>query len=94
MRVRVPATFTVRPGGALSPRSISAPAFLAVDVTVVSADGRAHAVLVHAGHVYRLSVPRGGSDTVRIAGQRAGEYPVDVDGRAAGRLSIGGEPGP
>lgn len=92
--MRVPATFLIRPGRGLSPRSVSAPAFLAVDVTVVSADGHAHSVVIHADRVYRLKVPQGGSDTLRIGGQRAGEYRIDVDGRAAGRLSIGGEPGP
>jgi hypothetical protein len=93
-RVRVPATFTIRPGRVLSPRSVSAPAFLAVDVTIISADGHAHAVVIRAERSYRLKVPQGGSETVRIGGQRAGEYPILVDGRNAGHLSIGGEPGP
>jgi len=86
--------FSIRPGGRLSPRSVSAPAFLAVDVSVTSADGHAHGVLIQADRDYRLQVPPGGSDTVRIGGQRAGEYPILVDGRSAGHLSIGGEPGP
>jgi hypothetical protein len=92
--VRVPATFLIRPGGALAPPSVSAPAFLAVQVTVVSGDGRAHQVVVRTPTPQTLSVPAHGHASVLVPGLRAGQYQIDVDGAARGLLSIGGEPGP
>jgi hypothetical protein len=92
--VRVPATFRVVDGGRLSPPTVSAPAFLAIELSVTSADGRAHTVQLKADRTYGLRVPAGGRGSVRLRGQRAGEYPVIVDGRPGGRLAIGGEPGP
>jgi hypothetical protein len=92
--VRVPATFTIGSGGHLDPQTVSAPAFLAVRVTVSSADGKAHQVTVQTPVPRSLSVPAGGRASVRISGQRAGRYAINVDGRARGALLIGGEPGP
>ncbi len=92
--VRVPATFTIRSGDRLDPQTVSAPAFLAVRVTVSSTDGRAHHVVVHTPAPQLLSVPAGGRASILIPGQRAGQYPIDVDGSARGALLIGGEPGP
>ncbi len=92
--VRVPATFTIRAGGRLDPQTVSAPAFLAVRVTVSSADGRAHHVVVDTPAPHTLSVPAGGRGSILISGQRAGQYPIDIDGSARGALLIGGEPGP
>jgi hypothetical protein len=92
--VRVPATFKVR-GRLLVPRSISVPAFLAVQLRLVSADGRPHVLVLRADRAYRLRAPAGGAAALRIRGQRAGTYPVAVDGGAArGSLVAGGEPGP
>jgi hypothetical protein len=90
----VPATFVVRGGGPLSPHSVSAPAFLAVLVTVISHDGHAHHVVIGTPLRHTLSVPAGGHAGILLPGQRAGEYPIVVDGRTRGRLLIGGEPGP
>jgi hypothetical protein len=92
--VRIPATFTIRSGGHLDPQTVSAPAFLAVRVTVSSADGKAHQVIVHTPVPRSLSVPAGERASVRISVQRAGRYAINVDGRARGALLIGGEPGP
>ena len=91
---RVPATFTLASGGALTPPQISAPAFLAVQVSIVSADGRAHQVVVRTPAAYSLAVPPHGHASVLIPGQRAGRYQVQVDGSPRAVLLIGGEPGP
>lgn len=86
--VRVPATFRVLPGR-LVPRVIQVPRFLAVAVTVASQDGRAHEVTVGTRPVHRLRVPPGGSASVRLAGLRAGRYPIAVDGRPRGAIVAG-----
>src|SRR5436305_4550717 len=42
--VRLPAVFTVKPGGSLSPPTVSAPAGVPVVLTVISGDGKGHKV--------------------------------------------------
>jgi hypothetical protein len=91
---RVPATFTIRASG-VSPATVSAPAFLAVQLTVVSGDGKGHAVVVVLPEGGRsLSVPANGRASTLIPGLRAGEYAVKIDGKTRAVLLIGGEPGP
>ena len=91
---RVPATFTIRAGG-VSPATVSAPAFLAVQVTVVSGDGQQHTVVVELPGRHRtLSVPAHGRASVLLPGLKAGDYPVEIDARPSATLIIGGEPGP
>ena len=91
--IRVPATFVLR-GGRLTPASITVPAFLAVEVSVVSRDVRPSVLVVAADRRYRLRVPARGRAAVRLPGQRPGTYAVTVDGRRRARLISGGEPGP
>ena len=90
----MPATFVVRAGGRLSPGSVSAPAFLALQLTVVSADGRPHRALLRTPTPHSLTVPAHGRASVLIPGQRAGRYVLDIDGHPRGLVMIGGEPGP
>jgi hypothetical protein len=91
---RVPATFTVRASG-VSPATVSAPAFLAVQLTVVSGDGKRHAVAVVLPDGRRLlNIPANGRASTLIPGLKAGEYAVDIDGKPRAVLLIGGEPGP
>lgn len=91
---RVPATFTIH-ANRVSPASVSAPAFLAVRLTVVSGDGQSHAIAVKlAGEQRRLSVPAHGRASVLIPGLKAGDYGVEIDGKVRAMLLIGGEPGP
>ncbi len=91
---RVPATFTIASGGQVSPSTVSAPAFLAVQLTIVSHDGQAHQVLLRTPTPHKLAVAAHGHATVLIPGLRAGSYPLEIDGAARGALTIGGEPGP
>ena len=90
--MRVPATFTLR-GGSLTPRSVSVPPFLAVQISVVATDGRPHEVRIAADRVYRLRVPAGKRASITLPGQPAGRYAVTADGARA-TLVVGGEPGP
>jgi hypothetical protein len=92
--VRVPASFTVRPGGRLAPPTITVPPFLAVEISIRSQDGRSHRLVLRTTPPHALQVGPGGRAAVRIAGLRAGRYPVALDGRRAGALVAGGEVGP
>jgi len=92
--VRVPATFTVAGGGRLTPPAITVPPFLAVEISVVAADGKAHVLVVRTPVPHTLRVAAGRRAAVRIAGLRAGRYAVLLDGRRAGALVAGGEVGP
>jgi hypothetical protein len=91
--VRIDATFTLR-NGRLTPPTVSTPAFLAVQVSVRNADAVAHVVVVRTGREFRLAVGPRRRVTRLVGGQRAGTYPVLVDGRRRGALVFGGEPGP
>jgi hypothetical protein len=93
-KARVPATFTVRASGSVSPTSVSAPAFLAVELTVISGDGRPHRVVVQTPGKRALSVPANGRASVLLPGLKAGDYAVELDGAPRAKLVIGGEPGP
>lgn len=91
---RVPATFTIRTNK-VSPATVSAPAFLAVQLTAVSGDGQRHnVVVVLPGKPRMLSVPADGRASVLIPGLKAGQYAVKIDGKTRAELLIGGEPGP
>lgn len=91
---RVPASFTLRAGGVLSPPNVSSPAFIAIRLTIQSLDARAHLVEIRTPLHHSLTVPAHGHATVQIPGQRQGNYAIAVDGITRGALVIGGEPGP
>jgi hypothetical protein len=90
----VPATFKVVAGGRLEPPIVTAPAFLAVQLTVVSTDGKAHTAVLQTPAPHSLSIPANGRASVLVPGLRAGEYRLEIDGATRGGLVIGGEPGP
>ena len=89
----MPAAFTVAAGGALRPATITVPPFLAVELSVEAADGRAHRVLARTPSPVRFVVNAGGRAAVQ-RGLRAGRYAIELDGRRAGTLVAGGEVGP
>jgi hypothetical protein len=90
---RVPAIFSLK-AGKLTPPTVSVPAFLAAEVTVTSTDAQAHTVLVKVGKGYTFAVAPRGSGTVKVPGQKGGKFTILVDGKPAGTLTWGGEPGP
>lgn len=92
--VRTPAAFTIK-GGKLVPPGITVPPFIAIRVTVVSADGAAHKVVLQVPPSARtLAVPPHGRAALRVAGLRAGSYGITLDGRVAGGIVVGGDGGP
>jgi hypothetical protein len=92
--VRLPATFTIRAGGALVPPSVSAPTSIAIALTVISGDSHAHKVLLRTARSYSLKVPAHGRASVLIPAPRAGQYEIQVDGATRGALVVGAQPGP
>ena len=91
---RIPATYTIVSGGTLNPPTITAPAHIPVQMTVVSGDGRSHEVVLRTEPPRALAVPAHGHATVLITGLPLGHYALDVDGKPLGALVIGGAPGP
>jgi len=91
--IRIPATFTLR-AGRLTPGTITVPPFLAIAISVRNADSRPHTIVVRAARAYRLLATPGRRAARTLPGQRAGSYPVLVDGARRGTLVAGGEPGP
>jgi hypothetical protein len=87
----IPALYTVTNGGSVIPSTISVPAAIPVELTVLSRDGRAHTATLK-GHTLRI--PAGGRASVLISGLNAARYPLTIDGRDRGTLVIGTQPGP
>jgi hypothetical protein len=92
--VRLPATFKIAPDGTLSPPVIAVPASLPIQLTVVSADGHAHHVVLQTSKPHALSVPANGKASVLLVGLKKGDYKLVVDGAVKGSLSIGVQVGP
>lgn len=90
----VPATFKIGAGGALTPPTVSSPPKFNVKLTVISADGKAHTVLIRTPTPRKLNVPAGGKSAIELKGLRNGNYIIDVDGVAKGGLAVGSQPGP
>jgi hypothetical protein len=91
---RIPATFAIRAGGALSPRTVAAPAGIAVQLTLISSDGRAHMVVVATAKPVTLHVPAGGQASTLLKQLSPATYRLEVDGKQRGSLIIGAAPGP
>ncbi len=94
--IRVPVTLVFAPGGGVDPSTVTIPAFVAIEVTLASRDGRAHLLRLKAGRrTYRLAVGAGKRETTRLPGLRAGTYrlPALTGGRSV-TLVVGGEAGP
>jgi hypothetical protein len=94
--VRVPVTLVFRGDGRVDPPAVTVPAFIAVEVTLRSRDGRAHTLrLRERGRSYQLAVGPGGRQTTRLPGLRAGSYRLEpVGGGRGATLTVGGEAGP
>jgi hypothetical protein len=75
---------------------VTIPAFVPVELTLASRDGRVHALALRAdGRTYTLRVASGGRASTRIPGLRAGRYPLKAVGAGPGAaLIVGGQVGP
>jgi hypothetical protein len=88
--IRVPATYTFTAGG-LTPPVVSVPAFLGIELTLVSADGHAHSATIATDHGTRtLSVAAGARSSLQLTGMKRGTYAVSADGGAeTAKLDVG-----
>jgi hypothetical protein len=91
---RVPAAFAAT-GTALSPTTITIPAFLAIDVMVTATDG-AQRLTIAAPGGGAMDVAAGRTATKRLSGLKPGDYTITTarGGRATLHVVSGGDPGP
>lgn len=92
--IRTPVALTAR-DGALSPTTVTIPAFLALTVTVTSTD-RSQIVRIDAPGGGTLAVPAGGKASKSLTGLRPGDYTVTTKsgGKTVLHVVNGGDPGP
>jgi hypothetical protein len=91
---RVPAVFEIGKSG-VTPAVVKVPAFLSIELTGVSKDGKQHLLGLSAGTDYAIAIPAGGRASKVVPGLRPGTFRVLVDGvETAARLKVGDEPGP
>jgi hypothetical protein len=92
--VRVPAAFEVV-NGRLHPRTITVPAFLAIQMSLRVHDTIGHHISIGPPVRARVDViPGERTGSVLVSGQRPGRYRILYDYQPAGTLVVGGEPGP
>jgi hypothetical protein len=84
------ATLTIRPGDRMTPTALTVPSSAPIELTLVSADGHSHRVVLDGAGTRILTVPAHGPITTRISGLKPGRYALDVDGVARGALLAGG----
>jgi hypothetical protein len=86
--------FVITARGTISPRTVSAPAGVTVQLTVGSGDGHAHRIVIDTIPARSLAIPAGGRASTQLSGLKAARYVLQVDGTPAGALVIGAQPGP
>ena len=91
--VRLPASFTVS-AGRLSPPQISAPAHVAIVLTVRSGDGRTYQIALGTPAATRLTARPGAPARLLLSALANGSYAIEVDGHPRGQLVVGVDPGP
>jgi hypothetical protein len=93
--VRTPVALTAD-GGALSPTTVTVPAFLALEVTVTSKGGAEKVTIDAPGGGGTLAVPAGGKVTKNLSGLEPGDYTVSTarGGKTTLHVVNGGDPGP
>ena len=81
-------------GGQANPPAINAPASIAIQLTIVSGDGKAHVALVRTSPPHTLHVAPHGRASVLLPGLPDGRYVIVIDHGGLASLVIGGAPGP
>ena len=94
--IRIPATFIFTRPNRVQPATVTIPAFVPVELTLASRDGRVHTLALRSdGRTYTLRVASGGRASTRIPGLRTGRYPLTAVGGGPGAvLIVGGQVGP
>jgi hypothetical protein len=92
---RVPVAVTVGPDGAVSPARVSVPAFLALELQVRNRTGGSITVSWNASEpAGTFDVGAGKVGSRRVAGVKAGSYPLAVRGGGSATVVAGADPGP
>jgi hypothetical protein len=91
---RLPATFTITAGDQVNPPTVNAPALVAIQLTIVSGDGKAHTALVRTSPPHTLHVAPHRRATLLLPGQSNGRYVIVIDRGGLASLVVGGAPGP
>jgi hypothetical protein len=92
---RVPVAVTVGTDGTLSPSQVDVPAFLALELQVRNRTGSPLRVTWDASEpagTFEVGVGKVGSR--RVAGVKAGPYPLTIQGAGTVTVNAGAEPGP
>jgi hypothetical protein len=91
---RTPAVFLIGPDG-IQPTTVTAAAFLAIDVSLTSKTGP-HKVTIDAPGGATVEVAAGGTRHVVLDGLKPGDYAITTDTGARATLHVvsGGAPGP
>lgn len=90
----IAATYSIGAGDNVSPQTVAVPSGVAVDLTVVSRDGKPHRVLVRTAPAHALQLPAGGRVSLLLTGLPDGSYVLLVDSRTTAILQVGAQPGP
>ncbi len=80
--------------GRLVPAQVAVPGRVPLDLTARSGDRSKHVLRLLTRRVVRVDVPASGRAARQIPPPPHGTYAITVDGRRAGRLVAGAEPGP
>jgi hypothetical protein len=92
---RVPVAVTVGSDGSVSPKTVSVPAFLALELRVRNRTGGPITVTWNASEPSgSFQVGAGKVGARRVAGVRQGSYPLAVQGAGTATVVSGAEPGP
>jgi hypothetical protein len=92
---RVPVAVTVASDGSVTPATVSVPAFLALDLQVSNRTGGTITVTWEASEpAGPFEVGAGKTGSRRVAGVKAGRYPLVVSGADRAVVVAGAEPGP
>ena len=90
----IPAVFTIRAGGRLSPTVVSVPKNTTILVQATDGDSSAHVLKITGPHAGTLAMAPGKTASLTMPGLASGFYLVAIDGRVGARIAVGGSPGP
>lgn len=93
--VHVRAAYAIAPHWHVRPRTITVPAFVAVNLSLRSPDTEVHWMVLDTPEKRRIDIMyRKSFARLLLPGMRPGRYQLRLDGHVAGALVVGGEAGP
>jgi hypothetical protein len=92
--VRIPASFTIQHGGALTPTVISVPKGVTIELQVKDLDSHGHSIRVDVPAAPTVGVSPGASASAAVTGLANGSHRVLEDGHPAATILVGTQGGP